>query len=126
MGEGGRASSCPYLRRRRGDELVTVSPQNRGEGGGPVVQVLCSFLQQICCRCQPQSRHIRDWSMRVSKRDTIPGFKWSVVQLRKTHENKDDEREERQPAENTAWELTQIGRPGKLCGRNSLVEIEKV
>lgn len=32
----------------------------------------------------------------MSKRGTIPGFKWSVVQLRKTHENKDDEREERQ------------------------------
>ena len=94
MEEGGRDSSCSYFLRRRGDELVTVSPQNRWEDGGPVVQVLFSFLQQICCRCQPQSRHIRDWSMRVSKRDMIPGFKWPVVQLRKTHESKDDEREE--------------------------------
>lgn len=69
---------------------------------------------------------MRDWSMRVSERDTIPGFKWYVVQLRRhTRAKMMKERKERQPAENTAWELTQTGRPGKPCGRNGLVEIEK-
>lgn len=46
--------------------------------------------------------------------------------MRKTHENTKMMKERRVTSREHRWELTQIGRPGKLCGRNSLVEIEKV
>ena len=63
MEQEGRASSFPTFWGGDVGELVTVRPQNRRKDGGPVVQVLCSFLQQICCRCQPWSRHIKGPTM---------------------------------------------------------------
>lgn len=51
----------------------------------------------------------------LEARNRVPlaHFKWYIVQLRRhTRAKMMKERKERQPAENAAWELTQIGRPG--------------